>query len=229
MNGVHRIDLPYWAIERGRPLLRIEALDLARTAFVGIDMQNAFIAADEVFGNRHALDIVGNVNRLAGAFRAAGGRVCWTRQTVDDDDPLHADPHWRALAGNPFVARAKAALRAGGASHALHPAIDCRAGDAVIDKFRYSAFLPVSCDLDARLRAAGVDTLVIAGTLTNCCCESSARDAYMLGYRVLVVADATAAVTDAEHNAALLNLAVMFADVRSTDEVEGMIAAAAQG
>jgi len=69
-----------------------------------------------------------------------------------------------------------------------------------------------------------VDTLVIAGTLTNCCCESSARDAFMLGYRVLFAADATAAVSDEEHNAALLNLAVMFADVRRTDDIVALLA-----
>jgi len=53
--------------------------------------------------------------------------------------------------------------------------------------------------------------LIITGTLTNVCCESSARDAYMLGYKVLFASDATAAVSDAEHNAALTNLRLNFA------------------
>jgi nicotinamidase-related amidase len=64
--------------------------------------------------------------------------------------------------------------------------------------------------------------VVITGTLTNVCCETTAREAYMAGYRVIVVADATAAVTDAEHKAALLNLRLNFADVRRASEVIGM-------
>ncbi|MBP3974366.1 isochorismatase family protein [Pseudoxanthomonas spadix] len=221
---MHRIALPEWAVARGRPVHALSQLDPARTAFVGIDMQCAFTSAGQVFANPHALDILDNVNRLARACRVAGGSVWWTRQTVDDHDPRHADPHWLRLAGDASVATAKAALRAGSDGHALHPGIKVRPGDAVIDKFRYSAFLPGFCDLHTRLQETGVDTLVIAGTLTNCCCESSARDAFMLGYRVLFAADATAAVSDEEHNAALLNLAVMFADVRRTDDIVALLA-----
>lgn len=221
---MHRIELPDWAVARGRPLLGIDRIEAARTALLAIDLQNAFMLPDQVFGNPHALDIVPNVNRLASALRVAGGRVVWTRQTVSDD-PRRADPHWQALAGDAFVERAKAALRPGTPGHALHAGVERAEGDLVLDKVRYSAFLPTSSDLDARLKAAAVDTLIVAGTLTNCCCESSARDACMLGYRVLFVADATAAVTDAEHNAALLNLSVMFADVRMTGEVLALIAA----
>lgn len=220
---MHLIDLPGWAVQRGRPLLRIDALDIARTALLGIDLQNAFIVPGQVFANPHALDIVARVNQLAAAFRHAGGQVMWTRQTVDDA-PGRADPRWLALAGDPWVERAKSALRAGSQGHALHAGIQQGAADTVIDKYRYSALLPNASDLDARLRSRGIDTLIITGTLTNCCCESTARDAYMLGYRVLFVADATAAVTDAEHNAALLNLCLMFADVRLGDEVLELIA-----
>ena len=54
--------------------------------------------------------------------------------------------------------------------------------------------------------------------------ESTAREAYMSGYKVIVVADAMAAVTDEEHNAALLNLRLNFADVRMTNEVLSLIA-----
>lgn len=221
---MHRVELPAWAVERGRALNHFDRIDVARTALLCVDMQNAFVAEGEVFGNAHARDIIPGVNRLAAGFRAAGGTVWWTRQTVDDAHPLYADPHWLALGDDPHVARAKAALAAGSRGHALHPDMQCHAGDRVLDKYRYSAFLPNSSDIDARLRAAGVDTLLIAGTLTNCCCESSARDACMLGYKVLLVADACAAVTDAEHNAALLNLRLMFADVRGVDEVLALLA-----
>lgn len=63
---------------------------------------------------------------------------------------------------------------------------------------------------------------VLVGTLTNVCVESTAREANMRGYKVIVVADACSAVTDAEQDAALLNLRLNFADVKRTAEVLDM-------
>jgi nicotinamidase-related amidase len=222
---MHRIELPGWAVERGRRMNRFERIDPARTALVAIDLQNAFTLPGQVFGNPHACDIIPVVNRLAAAQRAAGGLVVWTRQTISLTPPT-AYPSWQYDATDPFVARAIAALTQGADGHALHPGLDLGPGDLVLDKYRYSAFIQHGSDLDQRLAAPGIDTLIIAGTLTNVCCESTARDAYMLGYRILFASDATAAVTDAEHNAALLNLCLNFADVRETAALLAMLEAA---
>jgi nicotinamidase-related amidase len=221
---MHQIDLPAWAVERGRRMNSFDRLDPARTALVAIDLQNAFTVAGEVFGNAHACEILPNVNRLAQAMRAARGHVVWTRQTVTRTPP-QATPAWQYDATDPFVGRAIDALTDGAAGHRLHDALAVDGGDIVLNKYRYSAFIRGSSDIEARLTALDVDTLIIAGTLTNVCCESSARDAYMLGYRILFASDATAAVTDVEHNAALLNLRLNFADVKSTDALLAMIEA----
>ena len=77
--------------------------------------------------------------------------------------------------------------------------------------------------LDAMLRARGIDTLIVVGTATNVCCESTARDAMMLNYKVFFVSDGNACRTDAEHNATLASLMAMFADVRSTDEMIALL------
>lgn len=223
---MHHIDLPAWAVERGRRMNRFDHLDPARTALVAIDLQNAFTLAGQVFGNGHARDILPAVNRLAGVLRSAGGHVVWTRQTVSSVPPL-AVPDWQFDATDPFVRKAMEALTEGADGHRLHGALDVRGADIVLNKYRYSAFIHHASEIDARLQALGIDTLIIAGTLTNVCCESSARDAYMRGYRVLFAADATAAVTDAEHNAALLNLSLNFADVRDTDALLALIEAGA--
>lgn len=222
---MHRIELPDWAVARGRRMNCFDRIEPARTALVAIDLQNAFTRPDEVFGNPYACAVIPAVNRLAAAQRAAGGLVVWTRQTISREPPT-AYPPWQYDAADPFVARALASLTAGAEGHALHAGLDIAPGDLVVDKYRYSAFIQHGSDLDARLRARGIDTLIIAGTLTNVCCESTARDGYMLGYRVLFVADATAAVTDAEHNAALLNLCLNFADIRDTETLVAMIEAA---
>ena len=73
-----------------------------------------------------------------------------------------------------------------------------------------------------------MDTVLIAGTVTNVCCESSARDAAALGLRVVFLADATAAPTDAIHNATLLTIYRSFGDVRPVAEVIGLLGAAQQ-
>ena len=221
----HKVHLPDWAIERGRQLNDFHEVDPARTAFVAIDMQNVFLAPGEVFGNPNALAITGTVNRLAAAFRAAGSPVVWTRQTVDHRPP-RAMPDWQYDLSIPEVRAAVATMEAGTHSHALHARMDVAPSDIVIDKYRYGAFSCPGGALEAVLEARDIDTIVIAGTLTNCCCDSTAREANMRGYRVFFLSDATATRTDEEHNAALLTVRLMFADVRTTEEMLALLAQA---
>ena len=91
--------------------------------------------------------------------------------------------------------------------------------DMRINKFRFGTFVDGSSDLHQRLRARGIDTVIITGCATNICCESTARDAMMLNYKVLFVSDATATHTDFEHNNTLNNMMLTFADVVSTADV----------
>ena len=216
--------MPGWARTRGAALNDFAALTPGRTALVNIDMQNVFLAEDQVFGNAHARVIVPHVNALSQAMRGAGAPVIWTRQTHTFEAP-YAPADWQYDEAKPSVAEAVAALRAGTVGHALHPAVAALPTDLVVDKYRYGAFSCPACALPMTLERLGVETLVVTGTLTNVCVESTAREANMAGYKVIVVADATAAVTDAEHNAALLNLRLNFADVRRTREVLRMIEA----
>jgi ureidoacrylate peracid hydrolase len=81
----------------------------------------------------------------------------------------------------------------------------------------YSAFLPGACDLPDILRARGLDTVLIAGTVTNVCCESSARDAMQLNLKTVMVTDANAAVTDEEHAWSLISFYNSLGDIMSTD------------
>jgi nicotinamidase-related amidase len=220
---VHRIRLPRWAVQRGAGLNDFPALAPGQTALVNVDMQNVFLAEGQVFGNSHARDIVGNVNALSAAMRAAGAPVIWTRQTHTFEPPL-APADWQYDLAMPGVAEAVAALQAGAEGHALYPAMEVGPDDLVVGKHRYGAFSCPGGALPQALERLAVEMIVIAGTLTNVCVESTAREANMAGYKVLVVADACAAVTDAEHNASVMNLRLNFADVRRTREVLRMIA-----
>ena len=98
--------------------------------------------------------------------------------------------------------------------------------DLVVLKRRFGAFVPGSSDLHARLQERGIDTLIISGTVSQVCCEATARDAMMMNYKVFFITDACATLTDAEHAGTLSAMAHIFCDVRDTQSMLGLIAAA---
>jgi ureidoacrylate peracid hydrolase len=79
--------------------------------------------------------------------------------------------------------------------------------------------MPGSSSLERLLRSIGCDTMVLAGTKTDICVESTARDGMMLDFRVVVLSDGTSTLSDEEHQAALNVLVQEFADVLTVDEV----------
>jgi ureidoacrylate peracid hydrolase len=115
------------------------------------------------------------------------------------------------------AAKRMAALTADSKGHELWDALEVEAGDIVVEKNRFSAFIQGSSNLADVLRARSLDTLLITGTVTNVCCESTARDAMMLNFRTIMVSDGNAAVTDEDHNASLCAFYLTFGDVMSTD------------
>ena len=110
-------------------------------------------------------------------------------------------------------------LARGSHGQALYDTLDVQTADLKVEKNRFSAFIQGSSDLDKLLKERGIDTVLVTGTVTNTCCESTARDAMMLNYKTVMVSDANAAATDEEHNATLANMLRIFGDVMSTDEV----------
>jgi nicotinamidase-related amidase len=174
-----------------------------------------------------AREIVPAVNRLAAALREAGGGVFWIRMTHAE----HCFGDWSVAYELPtpeFCERRIAALAAGSPGHALWPALDVRPGDEIVDKYRYSAFMPGTSELPERLRARGFDTVLITGTVTNVCCESSARDANMTNFRTVMVSDGNAAATQDEHEASLTAFYNTFGDVMDTDMIIAALRRAGQ-
>ncbi len=90
-------------------------------------------------------------------------------------------------------------------------------GQTIIDKNQYSAFF--NTNLDEILKANNVKDVVISGVMTNCCCETASRDAFMRGYNVFFVSDATATLNEELHLAAIKNLAFGFATVVDTKDL----------
>ncbi|WP_460829751.1 isochorismatase family protein [Nocardioides hungaricus] len=101
----------------------------------------------------------------------------------------------------------------------------CQIGDIAVEKTARSAYFPGSSELPELLAERGVDTLLVAGTVTNVCVEATVRDASTHGLRVILVADACAAMRDRDHNATLHVVYRSYGDVRSTEEVLGLVRA----
>lgn len=204
-------------VERaGRPH-PFDVLIPERTALVVIDMQNYFLKPGYLGEVPHARRIVPGVNQLAAALRRMGGSVVWVKNSATDTRESWSVLHEALLTPEKQKLRAET-LAEDHEGHDLWPMLDVKAEDAQIVKKRYSAFIQGASDLPAYLRVRGLDTVLIAGTATNICCDSSARDAMMLNFRTVMVSDALAAVTDGEHAAALVSFYAMFGDVQTIDE-----------
>ena len=209
-------------VRRGR-LHLFERLDVSRTALVVIDMQNAFLRPGAPSETPMARAIVPQINRLAQAVRAGGGVVAFAQGSFQPSGPEAWPLFFEHMVNPAFSSAILQALTPGHPDHELWPELDVQPGDVRVRKKRYSAFFPGACSLPEQLRERGVDTVIITGTLTNVCCEASARDAMMGDFKTVMVSDANAARSDAEHLAALVTLVQFFADVRSTDEVLAML------
>jgi ureidoacrylate peracid hydrolase len=209
-------------VRRGR-LHLFERLDVSRTALVVIDMQNAFLRPGAPSETPIARAIVPQINRLAQAVRAGGGVVAFAQGSFQPSGPEAWPLFFEHMVNPAFSAAILQALTPGHPDHELWPELDVQAGDVCVRKKRYSAFFPGACSLPEQLRERGVDTVIITGTLTNVCCEASARDAMMGDFKTVMVSDANAARSDAEHLAALVTLVQFFADVRSTNDVLAML------
>lgn len=198
-------------------------IDPAKTAHVVIDLQAGFMGEGALLEVPIARGIVENVNRLSRTLRSAKGTITYLQYTFDADEPHYWGSHYDRMTPD-ALERMRAAFTAGAKQHALWSDLDVQPEDLVVPKTRWSAFIPGTCDLDSLLKARGIDTLIVTGTTTNCCCESTMRDAMQMGYRVLFVQDGNATRGDAVHNASLENM-LLFGDVVTTNEAIARIEA----
>jgi ureidoacrylate peracid hydrolase len=220
---MHKVSIPQAVIDRviarrGREHI-FDDLDPRKTALIVVDMQNAFMLP----GVAHTLcttaqEIVPNVNRLAQAVRETGGAVIWIKTTYTEES-LRSWSTYYAMSKPDLKTKRAASLGLGTKGHDLWAGLDVRPGDLTVEKTRFSAFIQGSSNLADVLRDRGLDTLLITGTVTSVCCESTARDAMMLNFKAVMVSDGNAAMSDDEHNAALTGFYANFGDVMPTDDV----------
>jgi len=99
----------------------------------------------------------------------------------------------------------------------LLPELEVREDDTVIPKATYSAFYGTK--LEAKLKEQGIEDVVIGGVMTNLCCETTARDAFVRDFRVFFLADGTSTVSEDFHLATLKNLSYGFATLLTCDHL----------
>ena len=219
---MHRFEMPPEYVKRvtarqGRAHA-IESFDGPKTALLVVDMQNYFMVEPYMSATPEAIEIVPNVNRLADATRKAGGKVIW----IQNMTPFESETSWSVYRSMFLPEKATVRwkqMKPDNDGFKLYPKLDVREGDGRVVKRRFSAFIQGASDIDIVLKDNGIDTLIVTGTATNVCCESTARDAMMLNYRTMMVSDACATLSDSEHAATMGNFYLFFGDVQTTDEV----------
>jgi ureidoacrylate peracid hydrolase len=220
---MHKVSIPQSVIDdvvrsRGREHV-FDTLDPSKTALIVIDMQNGFMMK----GVAHALceeaiEIVPNVNRLADAVRRTRGIVVWV-QNAATPESMQSWSVRDDMDGPERTARRVASMAPGTKGYELWDGLDVKLNDLRIQKTRFSAFIQGASNLEAVLRAREIDTVIIVGTVTNICCESTARDAMMRNFKTIMVTDANAAENDTLHNASLTAFYLKFGDIMPTDRV----------
>lgn len=181
-------------------------LDPAATALLAIDMQNLFTQPDAPIGSPLAGAIIPNVNRLARFCRSAGMPVIWTLWSPRRSNMGRMDQWFQGTATLP---EDDPLMR-------LDSAMDVEAGDVQIRKPKYDAFW--GTDLEAVLKTAEIDSLILTGIATDVCVAQTLVAAFTRDYNCAVASDGTATNTP-YHEQTLWHDEKYMARVMTTDEI----------
>lgn len=185
----------------------------ARSALLLVDCQVDFaspegLMAREGHNMTAPMAALGNAVLLAGAARGAGVPCLFARLVTSDETQMMRE--WKARRGHendPLLCRE-------GSKGAEFIGPKPLPGEMVFSKSRYNAF--AGTELDRHLRELKRDTLVLAGLTTECCVNSTARDAFERDYHVFIAVDAVAAYDKDLHQAALRALELNCATLAPT-------------
>lgn len=188
-------------------------VDPREAALIIIDMQNAFVAEGATFETPGARAMIPRIEALLSFARAQHMPIVWTQS---DHRPPYGGLMLRKF---PPIASHRVLWR-GEPSFDFYPDMPQpreAPGEYCIVKHKFDAFFETN--LDAILRNHHVHTVVITGTATNACCESTARSAFMRDYQVAFLSDANATFDEAMHQATLRNIELLFGRVMTTPQL----------
>ena len=190
-------------------------LSVDKTALLVIDMQNAFCAKGALVETPDARDIVPAINLISSKCRSLSIPVIFIRHvTKAQGADIQSQLSFFANEKREGIIHQ---LTYDHPESALFDTLEVKDEDLIIEKCRFSALIQGSSILERVLRSMNRDTLIVTGTRTNICCESTVRDAMMLDFKVIVVGDAVAALNKTEHQISLDIMGEVFADVVDTE------------
>ena len=183
-----------------------------------IDMQNDFVNEGAIMEVPMARKYIPNMKRIIDHCRGTSIPIIFTRHVLSDQfdiSPLEA-------AYNPTLK--EAGMREGTYGVEIIKELAPLPGEIIISKHRYDAFYNTQLDtVINNIRGMNeVDTVIIIGTVTNICCESTARSAFMRDYKVAFIRDANGGLDESSHNATLSTIGNVFGRVMTTDELIGL-------
>jgi biuret amidohydrolase len=200
--------MPAAPIVFGREFFEV---DPRSTALIIIDMQNAFVAEGATYETPPARTMMPNLERIIGFAREQRMPIIWTQSD-------HSAPFGGVMLKKFPTIREDKYLWKGQPSFELYDNMPPpREGEYRVVKHKYDAFFET--DLDSILRNRGVKTIIIVGTATNVCCESTARSGFFRDYQVAFPSDCNATFDEGMHQASLKTIDMFFGRVMTTEEL----------
>ena len=174
-----------------------------RSVLIVVDMQNDFVLAGAIMEIPEAKNQIPKISKLIDTCRRLDVPVIYTAQEVDTVFcPLETIAHPKLQ---------EAGMRKGTKGIQIIDDLAPEPDEIVIRKRRFSAFYQTDLELilrNIRGSVSPVDTVIICGTVTNICCESTARDAFFRDFKVVFGTDICSARTIESHNATLVNMEI---------------------
>ncbi len=206
-----RVDLASESMEAARPYISPHRsaqhkFSPADAALLVIDMQRYFLKESSHAHLPEAERIVDNVRSIIDSCREASVPVVFTRHAHREGEELGTMGRWWA---DTIVDGTDMSM--------IDERFEPLRSEKVIRKTAYSAF--VGTNLQRILRAKKVSQILITGVQTHLCCESTAREAFMSGFDVFLVVDATASCSRDLHVSSVKTATHGFAIPVTTKEV----------
>ncbi|MBI5570424.1 MAG: cysteine hydrolase [Desulfomonile tiedjei] len=175
-----------------------------RTALLVLDVQNYFFQQSSRAYLKASAEILPRINELADRADRAGWPVVFTTHHAPSGHGNLMEEKWWHLPK--------------GEECALYSGLRVPETAELIPKEHYSAFL--STDLEDILRCREIERVVLCGVMTHLCVDTTARHAFMLGWKPIVLADACCSKTALYHWAALLALRHGFAEITTSKRLQ---------
>jgi isochorismate hydrolase len=195
----------------------------SRPALLVTDMQEYFLNPASHAFIPSAEAIIPNINRLINHFQknnfpviltkhtnteeSAGKMKSWWHDLIKRDSPLFSLSPLLQIpqSSNPPIPQSSG------------PQVPLSPGPLVLEKSQYDAFYQTK--LEQLIKDAGIDTLVICGVMTNLCCETTLRSAFVRGFNAIMPIDATASYRRDYHLSTFINLSFGFCPLVTTEDI----------